>query len=316
MPLPSQLRNTPHLFTAFALVILTVIFLLPTTTLVAADSPKGKNSPAAAKGEKLSDQDAQTFLDAIFARQRKLTYGQADIVTIKKSGIFKREKKIYGHLKFAEPAYILFLERGKSAKPLPANKCLFRLLDGDYLWEMYPEYEGEEREATRRSFKSAKKNGQGVDIASYFVGMKVDSAAELYERFNVLVQKFPADSSPLAYLVTLTDKKKGDVYCLSFAARAAIPYKVVQKWTLVNSATGKKKEKKLTRELSNIQTNQTGLKPFPIDTFIFPLKPGIKVLQMPDNTEISPAKLKAELAKQREKFRARAAATKDKNPKQ
>jgi len=229
----------------------------------------------------LSQADTDRLVDDLFARQRKLRWLKAKVVTAKSGGVFSRGRKSVGQLEAAVPARFRFLDQGDPDSPLPPEQASLMLFDGEFYWEMEPYYEGEPRRIERRTLKKASAEGRGVDLVSFFIGRDVASASELRQDFDILAWQVSDSHGELNHL-RLTPRDGETQVELWFRPNAAVPEKVRIAETVrkvgVDGKPGKTSLKITERELSEVLTNLDGLAAFPADTFIFPLKPGQEIL--------------------------------------
>lgn len=263
----------------------------------------GVVTAAETAGIVLSDEDTDKTLEDIFKRAKDVTRVEALMVTtIKGSKLFKRETKQYEDIRFAMPPRVWKLGREESEKPIPEKDCNLVVYDGTYLWELQPDF-GDDmpREASRRKINKDSKAVSGdAGVAVFLLRTDVASTKELREEF----ESIRCVKSKTDYHFTLVGKNKKITIDLWIKIDGVIPWKVQTKQLKKVIKIGKKddkpkyKESIETRELRNVKTNLDGLKPFPVDTFVFPYKKGMVVLGE-GNEELKAGQIQEDLKKVR-----------------
>ncbi len=257
---------------------------------------------AEATERELSQAEADRLLDDLFARQQQLRWLQAKVLTSKSGGVFTRGRQSVGQLEAAVPARFRFVDQGDPSAPQPVAQSALMLFDGEFYWEMEPDYPGQPRQIERRTLKSAADSGRGVDLVSFFVGKDVASAAELRQDFTINAWGSQDEKGELNHL-RLSPKEGESRIELWFRPGAAVPEKVRMEETVrkvtVGGQAGASSVKVTERQLSEVRTNLDGLPAFPVETFIFPLQPGQVILDEAGRA-IPPAALLQDLARRRQ----------------
>lgn len=245
----------------------------------------------------LSDADADAVLQGIFDRAAKLEYLDATMITTKQGGIVKGKQSQYAEVKMAAPAKLYMLSRGDSKEPLPFEQCSLMIFDGEYLWELEPLYEGDEkRAATRRQLNAKGEDGGAAPgMAVFLLGQDVRTPGELREKFDSVKAVFEPGKGERegSYRFTLTLGKPDRTLDVWFRKGATVPWRIRTTETkqahdpLGIGGGGGAKSTVDERELLQVRTNLDGLTPFPAETFVFPLTDGIEVRDDKTGDEIS-----------------------------
>ncbi len=256
------------------------------------------------EGKPLSVPEQKKALDDIFSKQMKIRWLEAMVFTKKSGGMLKGESESYGMLKAEVPNLIWFEDRGDPKEKLSSDMSSVMLLDGQFLWELFPKIDDEPREAERRPWAIAAEEGRGLSLASLLLGRDVHTADELYEEFDVK-GGFSGEGAEATYHFILNQKNQDDENSkkrmLEIWVRpgASLPWKVRSTKRVRVVTPGAKpgndyRESVEERILEQVKTDQEGLARFPVETFVFPLSPDMLVLD-PNGDEIDHGKLKKDL---------------------
>lgn len=289
----------------------------------------------------LSPEEVDRILDSIFIRQREIRRIQATILTEKSGGVFQKSRSL-GMIKADGGGRFWFLDRGDPEENLSEEETSLILLDGVYLWELFPKDDPDApREAERRPWKQAAAEGKNFDLTALFVGHTVRTVQELRDEFEIEGALCPEESSYRFVLrrKSSSSEKEGlpssdsvaegnegkknkesikeKIVTVWIRPEEAIPWKarsesVTTVWTVGAEGKQKKTKREMTEwTLWDVQTNLSGLPPFPIDTFLFPYVEGMKVINEKGDS-IPPDILQNDLAALRARWETEARSSSEK----
>ncbi len=279
---------------------------------------------SAAPGKPLTEEQTDALLDDILARARTITRVQADMILRKQGGVFQTDQVAYETLKLEAPHYLWLQNRGASEKRLPADQCALLILDGTYAWELERPWEGETtRRAERRKLELKDGGASPTGVAGVLSqvilgGEDVRTAGEMRERFAIVarLQETGGPKGGPTHYFRLKPKEDDKVIELWVRPGRTLPWRVrTEEHTRVAGPAAalpnapKFRTRSEERLLRNVETNLTGLEPFPVETFLFPLADTIRVEDADNELKaVEPARLRRDLAAVRKRILAERAA--------
>lgn len=221
----------------------------------------------------LPDAEVDAFLNDVFEKSRKLTDISATLTESKSGGIFRTTTHSTGSLKVHLPRSFRLEMHGDAEEPETVTQLVIG--DGTYIWQLFADFPDEVERYLLKSFAG---DGQNFDMASIFLGAEVKSAEEVRQEFTL--RGFRVTGAPHIIQIVMVPKKgklaqNTQSITMRFSQGAIIPEYVRTE----SAPQAGRKPLIQERVITNIETNLTGLKPFSLQTFAFPLTNDMTVIE-------------------------------------
>ncbi|MDR1612581.1 MAG: hypothetical protein LBT97_07325 [Planctomycetota bacterium] len=245
---------------------------------------------AGAPPRRLSPEETDQAINAVFAGAQGVVRMEADIITQKTGGMSRDPQVAHEFLRIEAPTRMWLQNRGQSEVPLPIEQCNLILVDGRNIWEVEArDQRSRERAVSRRSFRpnigTGQVRGLAMFIGLFLMGKEVASAGQLRQDFDVTCVEEPLPNRQERTLhFTLAPMSGGETVELWMLPGHALPWKVRSfERKIIRFPPPKPGEEprfrleESVRVLRNVRTNTNGLAPFTVQSFLLPLARDMRI---------------------------------------
>ncbi len=266
-------------------------------------------------GRRLSPQDTDRAINAVFSGAAGVVRMEADLVTRKAGGMQREPQTTYEFLRLEAPTRMALVNRGTSQERVPVEESTLIIVDGRNIWEVEAQRDGA-RNVSRREFRpnldGIQAQGLAVFIGLFLMGRDVTSAGGLREEFEIVCFDEPIPNRRETTLhFVLTPKRGGETLELWILPGDALPWKVrsVERKAIMfpppkPGETPRFRTEETVRVLRNVRTNLNGLPPFTADTFALPLARDMRIRDEATNQPMAPEAVRRELDAVRREYGA------------
>lgn len=269
-----------------------------------------------APGRRLSPEETDAAINAVFSGAAGVVRMEADLVTRKTGGMQREPQTTYEFLRLEAPTRMALVNRGTSQERVPLEQSTLIIVDGRNIWEAEASQDGR-RNVSRREFRpnldGVQAQGLAVFIGLFLMGRDVTSAGGLREEFDIacIDEPIPNRRETTLHFV-LTPKEGGETLELWILPGGALPWKVrsferkeIKFPPPKPGQPPRFRTEETVRVLRNVKTNLNGLPEFTAETFLLPLAADMRIRDEATNRPMPPEAVRAELEEVRREYQER-----------